>query len=385
MKNISRLLLLAFCAVFFTNACAHAAQPVSDIRIQDSTAKRPQLIFACDRQTKDLAALFTPELIADLKDLNAGVALSTEDFTPERAQVVRQLNAAGIPMTAWIALPKDQGYYVNVSTAPQTTARFTEFDKWTTDNGLRWEAVGLDIEPTLNEYGVLLGHKGQLISLALRRALDSGRVNRAHEAYVTLIGQMRARGYKVQTYQLSFIVDEREVHTTLLERIFGLVDVRGDQEVLMLYTSFTHQMGAASIWHYGPSAQTIAVGSTAYSGDAATDAKIPPLNWEEFSRDLIVAHHFSQVIGVYSLEGCVHQGFMSKLKTMDWTQAVVIPAAALKLSAKSTKGIHSVLWLASHLLYFIVAFLLLGTWLVRVIVRWRRRKKATTSQQFSIT
>jgi hypothetical protein len=384
VKTISSILFLTFCAVLFTTASASAAQPTGDIWIQDSNATRPQLIFACDRQTKELAALFTPELIADLKDLNAGVALSTEDFTPERAQVVRQLNAAGIPMTAWVALPKEQGYYVNVSTAPQTTARFAEFDKWTADNGLRWAAVGLDIEPTLNEYGILLGHKGQLISLALRRALDSGRVERAHHAYVALIRQMQARGYKVQTYQLSFIVDERNAHTTLLERIFGLVDVRGDQEVLMLYTSFTHQFGAASIWHYGPAAQTIAVGSTTSSGDAATDTKNPPLNWEEFSRDLIVAHHFSNVIGVYSLEGCVHQGFMSKLKTMDWTQAVVIPAASIKLSAQSTKGIHSVLWVGSHLLYFIVAFILLGTWLVKVIVRWRRRKKAT-SKQFPTT
>jgi hypothetical protein len=384
MKTISSILFLTFCAILLTVASANAAEPITDIRVQDANATPPKLIFACDRQTKDLASLFTPELIADLKTLNAGVALSTEDFTPERAQVVRQLNAGGIPMTAWIALPKAQGYYVNVSTAPQTAARFAEFDKWTTANGLRWEAVGLDIEPTLNDYSALLGHKGQLISLALRRALDSGRVRGAHEAYVALIRQMQSRGYKVQTYQLAFIIDERQVHTTLLERIFGLVDVRGDQEILMLYTSFTHQMGAASIWHYGPMAQTIAVGSTAPSGDPVMDAKNPPLNWEEFSRDLIVAHHLSQVIGVYSLEGCVHQGFIPKLKTMDWTQAVVIPAGSMKLSEQSTKGIHAILWLGSHLLYFIVAFLLLGTWLMRVIVRWRRRKKAT-SKQFSTT
>ncbi len=378
-------LLLAFVAVLFTTASANAAETFRDIRVQDTNATRPQLIFACDRQTKELASLFTPELIADLQDLHAGVALSTEDLSPERAQVVRQLNAAGIPMTAWIALPKEQGYYVNVSNAPQTAARFAEFDKWTIDNGLRWEAVGLDIEPTLNEYGALLTHKGQLISLALRRALDSGRVQRAQEAYAALIRQMQSRGYKVQTYQLAFIVDERNVHTTLLERIFGLVNVRGDQEVLMLYTSLTRQMGAATIWHYGPEAQTIAVGSTAASGDPAMDAKYPPLNWEEFSRDLIVAHHFSTVIGVYSLEGCVRQGFMPKLKTMDWTQAVVIPAASLKKSAQSSKGIHATLWLASHLLYFIVGFLLLAIWLVRVIVRWRRKKRKTRLEQFSTT
>ena len=172
-----------------------------------------------------------------------------------------------------------------------------------------------------------------------------------------------------------FLVHEREVHTTLLERIFGIVDVPSDREVLMLYTSFTPQLGAALIWQYGPLAQTIAVGSTATSGDPATDAKNRPLNWEEFSRDLIVAHHFSSVIGVYSLEGCVRQGFIPKLKTMDWTQAVVIPAKSLKLAAQTSKGINAILWLGSHLIYFIVVFLLVFAWVVRVIVRWRRRKR----------
>jgi hypothetical protein len=372
------LWILMFSVIFCETLRANAADTFSDIRVQDVNATRPELTFACDRQTKELQALITPELISDLKELNAGIALSTEDFSSERAQVVRQLNTAGVPMTAWIALPKDQGYYVNVSTAPQTAARFAEFDKWTTDNGLKWGAVGLDIEPTLNEYSALMSHKGQLISMALKRALDSGRVNRGREAYSTLIRKMQSRGYKVQTYQLTFMADERNAHTTLLERIFGIVDVRGDQEVFMLYTSFVHQFGAAQIWQYAPSAQIIAVGSTATSGDAVMDAKYPPLSWEEFSRDLIVAHHFSPIVGVYSLEGCVHQGFMPKLKTMDWTQAVVIPADSLKQAAQAKNGIHAVLWLGSHLIYFIVAFLLASTWIVWAIVRWRKKRRITT-------
>jgi hypothetical protein len=104
------------------------------------------------------------------------------------------------------------------------------------------------------------------------------------------------------------------------------------------------------------------------------DAQYPPLSWEEFSRDLIVAHHFSPIVGVYSLEGCVHQGFIPKLKTMDWTQAVVIPAESLKQAAQAKNGIHAVLWLGSHLIYFILAFLLVFIWIVWMIVRWRKRR-----------
>ena len=177
-------------SVFLFGAVSLAAADTStgrgDVVVQNTQDPRPDLIFACDRPTSELPALFTPALIADLQQLKAGIALSTEDLSPERAEVVRKLNAAGIPMTAWIALPKDQGYYVNASNAPLTTARFEEFDKWTIANGLHWQAVGLDIEPTLSEYGTFSGRKGALLSLMLRRAFDSARVRRARDAYAEL-------------------------------------------------------------------------------------------------------------------------------------------------------------------------------------------------------
>jgi hypothetical protein len=350
----------------------------NDVVVQNrGDGARPELIFACDRQTPELDALFTAPLISDLQQLKAGIALSTEDLSPERAQVVQRLNAAGIPMVAWIALPKAEGYYVNASNSVQTRARFEEFDKWTRTHGLRWQAIGLDIEPTLSEYGALMGHKGQLLSLMLHRAFDSGRVRRARGEYAALIREMQTRGYFVQTYQLEFIADERKAKTTLLERLFGIVDVRGDEEVLMLYTSFNHEVGAAIIWQYGPDAQAIAVGSTAGSGDAGVDRKFPPLSWEEFSRDLIVARHFSRRVGVYSLEGCVRQGFISKLKRMDWGQAAVIPAKSIGKAAGFRRFVFLLLWVGSHLVYVALAFLLAITWLVRFIIKRHARRRAT--------
>src|SRR5215469_658321 len=297
MGGGGRLLLLVLSLV----TAARAANP--DIVVHNISDPRPELVFACDRQTSDLQALFTPALIDDLRQLKAGVALSTEDLSPQRAQVVRSLNAAGIPMTAWIALPRVQGYYVNARNARETTARFEDFDHWTRSNNLHWQAVGLDIEPTLSDYGSISGNKLRLLSLALRRAFDSDRVFGARQAYNALIHEMHSRGYVVETYQLPLIADERRAGTTVLERLFGIVDVRGDQEALMLYTSFNHPVGAGIIWQYGPDAQVIAVGSTAMSGDAAMDAKFPPLSWDEFSRDLIVARHFSGMVGVYNLDG----------------------------------------------------------------------------------
>jgi len=359
-------------AVLF-GASAHATDLVVQDRGEDA---RPELIFACDRSTTELNDLFTPELIADLQQLKAGIALSTEDLSPERAQIVRRLNAAGVPMTAWIALPKSEGYYVNASNAAQTAAWFAQFDQWTVANNLKWQAVGLDIEPMLSEYAALTGHKAKLLHMMLSRGFDSGRVRRAREQYAALIARMQARGYFVQTYQLEFIADERKAHTTLLERTFGIVDVRGNEEVLMLYTSFNHDVGAGIIWQYGPDSQVVAVGSTASSGDPKMDAKFPSLNWDEFSRDLIVARHFSRRVGVYSLEGCIRQGFISRLKTMDWNQQVVIPDRSVGKAAGFRGLVFTVLWVGSHIIYLAIAFMLVLTWLARMLVRRGARKRA---------
>lgn len=373
MFKAARVLSLIVCATLgqATSAASH------DIAVQNTSENaRPELIFACDRPTTELEPLFTPQLIADLQQLHAGVALSTEDLSPERAEIVRKLNTAGIPMTAWIALPRSEGYYVNASNAAQTRAWFDQFDQWTAANHLQWQAVGLDVEPTLSEYGALTGHKGQLLRLVFSRAFDSERVQRARETYGELIRHMQSRGYFVQTYQLAFIADERKAPTTLLERLLGIVDVRGNEEVLMLYTSFNHQVGAGLIWLYGPEAQTVAVGSTASSGDPKMDAKFPALNWEEFSRDLIVARHFSKRVGVYSLEGCVRQGFISRLKTIDWHQQIVIPEQSIGKAARIRRVVFLVLWTGAHPIYFVIAILFAIAWLVRLFLRRRNRKKA---------
>ncbi|HEY2468487.1 MAG TPA: TIGR03435 family protein [Terracidiphilus sp.] len=54
-----------------------------------------------------------------------------------------------------------------------------------------------------------------------------------------------------------------------------------------------------------------------------------PLSWNDFSGDLIVASHFSHVVGVYNLEGVVRLGFLYRLETMDWHQSATISAQSI--------------------------------------------------------
>jgi len=142
--------------------------------------------------------------------------------------------------------------------------------------------------------------------------------------------------------------------------------VRGDREVLMTYSSFNHPIDSALIWAYGPEAQVMVVGSTA--GDSEPGGKFGPLSWDELTHDVIVASHFSPVVGVYSLEGCVRQGFLSRLKTMNWGQSFTIPAEANRKVIQLRSRIQAALWTGSHLPYFAAAVLLLD-----LLVAWRRQ------------
>lgn len=346
-----------------------------DVVIHDETLPPAHLIFACDGNTNELKTLFTPELREELRQVDAGVALSTDDLSSNRAELVRQLNAAGIPTVASITLDAAHGGYVNADNAAATAARFAEFDKWTTDNRLRWEAVGLDIEPSLKDWAAISGSRLRLAGIILRGLLESNDgIYYARRTYTDLIRRMQARGYYVQTYQLPLIVNERRAHSKALERILGLVDVRGNQEVLMLYTSFNPGLGAAIILRYGPDAQAIAIGSTA--GTADPKGRFSPLTWDEFSRDLIVAHHFSTTVGVYSLEGCLAHGYISRLKTMDWDRSVFIPQTDIRKAARIQKVVYSALWLSRFWLYFAALLFLLAAWLVRAMVHWLKEKRA---------
>jgi hypothetical protein len=350
------LLLLSLSA---RNALAAADAGNVEVRGQ-----RPQLAFACDSDTAKLQSLFAdPALIPELKALRAEIALALADLSPERAQVVRKLNDAGIPTIAWMALPASEGYYLNADHAPAAEKRFAQFEQWTADNDLHWAAVGLDIEPSLGDWAQIRpGHRWQLVRTFLSRAFDGKKVAQARAAYQKLIRQIQDHGYAVQTYQLLFVADARRVHSTVLERLFGIVDVRGNDEALMVYSSFNHPLDGALVWTYGPDAQSIAVGSTASTGNAQTDAKFGPLNWEEFSRDLLVASHFSKLVGVYNLEGCIQQGFLPKLQSLDWEHPVTLSATTVAKAREFRHAVQTALWVASHMVYLGIALLLLIAW-----------------------
>jgi hypothetical protein len=348
--------VLSACLLLIAAPTAAAATPAAT-RVQGSGVQ-PQLGFACcDQGIAPMQALFADhDVVAALHDLHAQVAIAIADFSPERAQVVRFLNHQQIPVIAGVTLQTKDGPYFNADDVAEAPAQIASFEKWTQDNGLRWDAVGLDIEPNFRELAALNKNRWLLFTTLLRNSLDGKRIERAQEAYSALIRQIQSQGYPVETYTLPYGPVERNLHTTLIDRLLGTMDVRGNENDVMIYTSYARPVGSAIIMDLGPYTQGIVVGIT--DGPPPAGSGFGPLDWDEFSSDLIVASHFAHHIGVYNLEGCVSQGFLPRLETMDWGGFVVIPAAAVSRARRHVMAFSIALWIGSNLLYLAAAFLL---------------------------
>lgn len=279
---------------------------------------KPRLTFFCELESEPLAALMTKPLLDQLRSLNGSVSLGLVDLSPERAQVVRRLNRAGVPVVAWLLLPKDEGYWFNTGNALAAARRYGAFTTWSSEHRLRWAGVGLDIETDIGEMRQLLENPVRLLPVLLRRLVDTRQLDRAQAAYTALVEAIRADGYRVDSYTMPLLVDERRAGSKLLRRLAGWVDLPVDREVLMLYSSFYRPCGHAILASYAGDAPSAGLGVT--GGGVELEGMTPPrfLSWDEFQRDLLTAARFTHDLHIFSLEGCVQQGFLERLQTLDW-------------------------------------------------------------------
>lgn len=331
----------------------------------------PRLSFACELAPEPLQALLSQAVIDSLAALRASVCLGILDLSAERAAAVRRLNDAGVPVVAWLLLPKDQGYWFNAANYGQALDRYEAFRSWTADQGLRWAGVGLDIEPDIRDLANLAQTRGRVLPRLLPRLFQVGQLRRARRAYRALVALIHADGYPVESYQFPLIADERRAGSTVLQRLAGVVDVAVDREVWMLYTSLLRPHGPGLLASYGPEAQVIGLGVTG-GGVVEPGFKPPaPLTWDEFARDLRLAWLWCSDLFIFSLEGCVEQGFLERLQNFAWDLPVLLPEAG-KTRIDAWRGtLQSSLWLAQRLPVFLAGLAAgLLTW--KILRRYRR-------------
>ena len=230
----------------------------------------------------------------------------------------------GIPLFPW-----EEGYYFTVDNAPQAADRYQQWKHWTAEHGLVWDWVGLDIEPEARVYQQLMANPWGLVPSVGSRCCGTRSEcdERGRRTWRWSIRSTSTAG-RWRTTGSRFIADERRVGSTLLQRLMGLVDVRTDREVWMQYTSFVGSLGPGILWSYGPESNAIAVGTTGGGPDVPGHPQFTPLNWEELARDLRLARRWTDQLYIHSLEGCVWNRYLTRLRSLDWTPASTPPPTA---------------------------------------------------------
>jgi len=332
----------------------------------------PHLTFFCELETSALGELFSkPDVVEKIKHINAHISLGLLDLSAARAMVVKKLNQSGIPLHAWLLLPQDQGYWFNLDNSDQALNIYREFKQWTAAHGLIWETIGLDIEPDIrlmqsSSRGILPG-----ISGVLRKALSRKNRSSAEENYRELVKTIRLDGWGVESYQFPPIIDERMARSHLLQDLFGILDLPVDREVLMLYSTFYRPHGGAILASYGSQAQAIGVGITGGGVDTGSLVDSRPMTWEELQSDLTLAARFTPQVYIFSLEGCVENGYLARIDTLAWNQLNIQTLAGKRRIDRIRKVFRGFLWAFSRwrlvVLFFAVPVLLVG-----ILRRWKR-------------
>lgn len=285
---------------------------------------RPLLIFFCELDgTALLLLLHRPGLLDDLAAHGYGVALAMRDLTTDLVAATRMLNTRGVQVVAWLQLPESEGSWFHLQNYPQAIERYRSFRAWSQDHGLAFHAIGIDIEPPSSELDRIQRWGLRDLTRRLWLAHENVLFAAARAAYADLVGEIHNDGYEVHAYQLPILADDRRAGSTVIQRAFDIVGLPADVEVLMCYSSLPidalgNDIGGALIASYGPAADSIGVGAVGAATSSSSLDDLPPLPGDALERDLLLASRHTDLIYVFSLEGCVDRGLLAHISQINW-------------------------------------------------------------------
>jgi hypothetical protein len=307
---------------------------------------QPKLSFFNEMKSPELAQFFADtSIIPTLNELNAEIRMGLLDLSPERVQVVKKLNEAGIPVVAWLLLSKEEGYFFHSGNGELAIQRYKDIKKWADNNELGFAGMGLDLELDFNDIELAKHHKWQLIKSLTARLYDEQQIVDGRKTYNRLLDLIKADGYQVESYYASFVKDEAKNGTTSIQQLTKFLDVKLDKEIPMLYTSFFgNPYGVITIYGQNENLKHVALGSTG----GGIDTTMNTLTWEELSYDLRLASTFADEVHIFSLEGSVWKGYLKKLVGFDYN----LPVEKRPEEIKNVENVQLKVILVSNILSY---------------------------------
>ncbi|MEL6675316.1 MAG: hypothetical protein AAFR61_24115 [Bacteroidota bacterium] len=299
-------------------------------------------------------------VLRELRLMKASLRIWVHDLSERRANTLRQIAAHDIPMVAVFSLAPN----------PQQPT-YEAFKEWSDMYELSWQAVGLWVAPEADFWADLRKapwKKGWNIYQHLYRSKAWEARQAESEA---LAAQIKADGFKLETYLNPMIWDERLAGSKAMQHALQIGDVKADYEVPLLLSG-TPELGAAAILGYGQEFGRVAIGDFVET----TASALPVLNWEDWTQQLLLAHDFTKDIHIAHLEGLVARGWLSRIRAFNFQQPVDLYSGEIHQLSDFRDRLQQLLPLADFPLLTTIGIVLLGIlaiWLGIRLLFWTFR------------
>jgi hypothetical protein len=227
-------------------------------------------------------------------------------------------------------------------------------------------AIGIDIEPDIRD-AVRFGDQPSVdVNTLVRRIADRWHIDAATADYATVVTQMRADGFAVESYEIPFVRDDRVSGSTIARRLLGLPDLAADRTVIQLYSSNVRPYGPGLIATYAPESSSVLIGSI------AADGHNRPLSESELLRDLghvaacgVTHIYIADMQAVYALPGVA-----DVIVAQAWRNQTLPPTDEVHHQVSRMRaGVRALLWAGARpavLLPLLIPVLLLIRRMLRV-------------------
>lgn len=330
-------------------------------------ATKPKLSFFNEQEGKELKQLFADStLIPNLQKLNAEIRMGFLDLSPERAEVLKRLNAANIPVVAWLLLPKEKGYWFHSGNSKEAFERYYEVKKWAEKNGITFSGIGIDLELDMNDMQLYKTNKLKLFGKLVGRLYAKDEFLASKKQYEKLIETMRKDGCKVESYYIPVIKYETAKGQTAIQQVSKFMDLQTDKDIPMLYTSMMGEpYGTLKLLAIDDNLKSVALGSTG----GGFDPSLPNMKWEDLEYDLRLMAKSADELHIFCLEAAVAKGFIPRLIDFDYNVPVKkYPEQVEKVRSKIS-GIMRLSTILSYPTLLICSILLLFSLIVWLIYR----------------
>jgi hypothetical protein len=168
---------------------------------------------------------------------------------PEIARLTRRAAELGVPVRAWLLLPRADGYWIGETNAERFVLALERLCEWRRrPGGPVFDAVSVDLEPAY-DYSEALRTAKKSRPVAWLRLLashvDPGRFEAARDLLARGVDRTRAAGLPVHAVTYPLLLDQPEGELALEDALdTPVTDIDWDELSVMVYqTAFAQQLG----------------------------------------------------------------------------------------------------------------------------------------------